>query len=133
MASCPRIGLEHLVAEQLSAAEARAVEDQSFPQGCDVCRCREAPYFDLAAGELNVARHLAKVAARFDVHRVVAEYAVERERMLRRREHAVQRREVGDDLRFRAVGLDIGWKPADSVIVADHDLDSAASCNRARG
>ena len=32
---------------------------------------------------------------------------------------------VGDELRFGAVGFDIGRQPADAVIVADHDLEAA--------
>ncbi len=39
-------------------------------------------------------------------------------------QHPVDRREVGDDFRVRAVRFDIGRKPADPVIVADHDLKS---------
>src|SRR5437764_5951080 len=56
-------GMKVLIAEQVAAAEAGAVEDEAFRQGCDVSGSRELADFDLAAGDLHVADHLAEVAA----------------------------------------------------------------------
>src|SRR4051794_7984672 len=56
------------VAEQLAAAEAGTVQHQRFGKCGDICRLREAPHLDFAAGELHVAEHLAKVAARLHIH-----------------------------------------------------------------
>src|SRR5436190_11285743 len=71
-----------LVVEQLAAAKAGAVEDQLFGKPGDIGRRGEAPNFDVAAGDLDVAQHLSKITPGLDVHRVVPPHAVERERML---------------------------------------------------
>src|SRR5207253_10737929 len=42
-----------LVAEQVAAAEAGAVEDEAFRQCSNAGRRREFPHFDLAAGNLH--------------------------------------------------------------------------------
>src|SRR6185503_5870424 len=44
-----------LVAEQIAAAEAGAVENQGFRERSDVRRSRELADFELAAGDLDVA------------------------------------------------------------------------------
>src|SRR5437868_13569449 len=51
--------LELGVAEQVTAAEAGAIEHQRFGQRRDVGRSGEAPHLDPAPGEPNVALHLA--------------------------------------------------------------------------
>src|SRR5438309_473495 len=56
------------VAEQFVAAETRAVEHQALGQSGDIGRSGEAPHLELAAGELDVADHLAETAPRLDVH-----------------------------------------------------------------
>src|SRR5690348_5990723 len=75
-------GAQVLVAEQLAAAEPRAVEYQRFGQSGNVGGCREAADLDPSAGDLHVLDHLPQVAARLDVHRVVAKRSAPRERML---------------------------------------------------
>src|SRR3954471_4495173 len=109
-------GSEELVAEQVPAAKPGAVEHQGFRQGRDIGWCRELADFDPAAGDLNIAGHLAEVTARLDVHHVRGGDAVEREGVLGSRQHPIYRREVGDDLVFDTVGLDVGRQPADSVV-----------------
>src|SRR6476469_5710786 len=118
-------GMQAGIAEQVAAAKARAVEDEAFGQDRDVGRSREPADLELAAGDEHVADHLAEIATGLDVHRVVAQRPRPRERMLGGAEHPVNRWEGGDRLRFGAIGLDIGWQPANAVIVADHDLVSA--------
>src|SRR4029079_9542151 len=100
----PRFQL--LIVEQVAAAKTGAVEDERLRHARDFSRRRKAPDLDLASGQLHVADHLAKIAAGFDVHRVVAPHAVERERMLGRAEHVVDRRGAGGHPLFSAVTLD---------------------------
>src|SRR5689334_14699094 len=85
--------MQVLVAEQVAATEAGAVEHQAFGKRGDIGGRRELAYLDPAAGNQNVAGHLAEVAAGLDIHRVVAANAVERERVLGPTEDAVDRRE----------------------------------------
>ena len=44
--------------------------------------------------------------------------------MLGATQHPVEGREGVEQLRLGGIGLDIGRKPTDSVIVADHDLEA---------
>src|SRR5437762_7586913 len=75
-----------LVAEQLAAAKAGAIEHDHFRKCSDICGCGDLADLDHPAGDLNVAKHLTEIAPGFDVHRVVAHDAVECERMLGGRE-----------------------------------------------
>src|SRR5690349_12403494 len=89
-------GMQVLVAEQLAAAEARAVEDQALGKRRQIRRACELADLDLAAGDLNIPEHLAKVAAGLDVHGVVAEHILIGERMLGPGQRAIDRREGRD-------------------------------------
>ncbi len=80
---------------------------------------------NLAARDADIALHLTKVAAGLDVHGVVPDHLIEREGMFADRQQAVDRWEVGSELFLQLVTRDIGRQPADSVIVADHDLEAA--------
>src|SRR5574338_1370319 len=121
----PADRLQLLIAEQLARAEAGAVEDQLLRQRGNVGGRGEAPHLDPPSGDLNVADHLTKITAGLDVHRVVAPRLGPGKRVLGPAEHAVHRREVRYLLRLGLARLDIGGKPADAVVVADHDLKPA--------
>src|SRR5689334_14711839 len=57
----PTRRMQILVAEQIAAPEAGAVEHQVFGERSDVRRSRELADFELAACNLDVADHLAEV------------------------------------------------------------------------
>ena len=117
--------MQVLVAEQVAAAEAGAVEDERFGQRRDIGGRREPPDLDLAAGDLHVADHLAEIAAGLDVH---ACRSGGRSASGNGCSAWLSTRliggKVGNRLRLGAVALDIGRQPANAVIVADHDLEA---------
>src|SRR6185503_17479755 len=90
----PAGGVQVRVAEQVAAAEPCAIEDEAFRQRGDVRGCRELADLDPAARDLQVPDHLPEIAPRLDVHRVIENDIVDRERVLGAGEHAIDRREI---------------------------------------
>src|SRR3546814_4776150 len=108
------------------------VENERFGQGRDFGGRSDPAHRDAAACTLDIAHHLAEVAARFDVDRVILPEPLHREGVLVPAKRARGGRE-GRKLGLLGGAFGIGRQPAHAIIVADHDLKAAPAVIERRG